>query len=325
MSNSKSRGLSLDALRLRAKIDYLTVHTDQKVSLPKLKGRAIWPKSQNGTLLTVHDATADDVAALMATLGSRRLHELEVCIDFSCRRAVPLERRRSVLSGVMVDLFAKGLYPREGAHMEAAARTFYRRLETRYEVRPFNRRLPRESDQQLHGWRGDWAQVKVYLKRTDMGKRLDESDHVARVEVRLRGDGLHQNGLEMLSDLVGFKFRKTLSPYFRVVRGTTLKAARDKVPTPTLHLLREWKQHFLDDEWQETGVGSVQTGGKTAHLPHRLLRDFQINERIGQALHRLEQSFREEKFVCLESVQNPAAPMLARAFVRSSQSAMTFM
>ncbi len=318
------RQVALGDLRISAKVDYLSVYAERKVLLPVLDGRAIWPASHNGRVLTVHDATAQDVFKIAETLGNNRLHEVEVCIDFRCGRSVPASDRRNRLQGVVVDLFARQLYPRGGPLMKQAARAFYRRVDEGYIVRPFNRRLPTGTDQQLHGWRGDWAQVKVYWKHRDNRRELPVAQHSARVEVRLRGDGLNENGLENLLDLIGFKYRKQLSPYFRTVRSARLKSKRAAGDSPLLRAMRAWQQHHADLEWVEVGVGAVQRGGNVANHEYRLLRDVEANDRIGQSLHRLEKSFRIEKFVRSGCPPDTGKQVLARPAAQSRQSPMTY-
>jgi hypothetical protein len=110
---------------------------------------------------------------------------------------------------------------------------------------------PLPDDQFLIGKRTDPVQVKCYLKQTDQGSRLADKDAVARVEVRLSGEELSAVGLPSLVCLDGFPFRKQLTPYFRHC-------------TP------------------------VQRGGK-GRAPQKRSSDIAINDRIGQALHRLEQ------------------------------------
>ena len=67
----------------------------------------------------------------------------------------------------MVDMFARGLEPSAGPDMAKGFRAIYRHRGGFGTVRPFNRRLPLATDQQLHGGRGDAVQVKAYLKTRD--------------------------------------------------------------------------------------------------------------------------------------------------------------
>ena len=297
-----SGAVNLSSLIFSAKIDYLTVHTGGKVALPNVPGTVRWARSKGCTQFSLHDPVADSVMGLTKALGSVPLMELEVSIDIGLKAAAAEEDRLELLSDVMVNLFARGLYPGKGPLMDAAARTFYRRLPHGYVIRPFNLKVPRPTDQQLHGFRSDSAQVKAYLKRTDAGRNLEPIDHVARVEVRLKRRALLEHGVDSLHDLIGFKFRKCLSAYFCFVRSARLRKLDRAPASPLDRLLAEREQMATETEWGRSGVGAVVKGGKVAHREHRLIRDIAVNDRVGQALHRLEQSFHTEKFVCEASV-----------------------
>jgi hypothetical protein len=322
MTATTSTAVELGSLRLSAKIDYLTVFMGAHVPLPKLSGTPRWLKGvgRYGEL-TIHDATPNDVADMTSEFGAIPLTELEVCVDFRCRSNVHPQDRKQALSSVMVDLIAKGLYPRNAPMMKQAARTFYRRMEQGYSIGPFNRRLPSPTDQQLHGWRGDYAQVKAYYKRFDMRRALEERLHSARVEVRLARSGLHEHGLLQLNNLFDFDFRREFGPFFRFTRGAQHR--RSGKESSMLTVMRDELQRRSDAEWQNCGVGAFQPGGRLEHASCRLLRDLEANDRIGQALYRLQKSFRNEKFVRFESYPDARAPALVRPTGRSSQSAMT--
>ncbi len=177
-------------LRFSAKIDYITIHTSGKIKLPHLDGKPKWPRPHHGNRLTVHDATAADISAMVATFGPARLIELEIAIDVRPGLSVPVDEREGMLRSIMVNIFARGLEPSGGLGMLTKFRAFYRRLDSGYQVQPFNLALPRATDQQLHGGRNDAVQVKGYLKTRDQGIALPPSQQVARVEVRMGSEGL---------------------------------------------------------------------------------------------------------------------------------------
>lgn len=193
--------MSLDRLMFGAKIDYVTIRTVGKVMLPALSGRPVWPPQYHGERLTVHDASAVDIQTLVGAFGAAVLLELEIAIDVRPRNCVPPEQRESLVQAVMVDIFARGLEPSAGVGMANQFRAFYRRLDAGHMVRPFNKGLPRATDQQLHGGRHDAVQVKGYLKRRDNRKDLPPEKHCARVEARLGSGGLLAHDLVTLNDL----------------------------------------------------------------------------------------------------------------------------
>lgn len=82
----------LSKVLLNAKIDYITVHMRGRTQLPPLNGKPIWSRKHHGKRLSVHDATAADIDALVATFGNARLIELEVAIDIRPARGTPLNR-----------------------------------------------------------------------------------------------------------------------------------------------------------------------------------------------------------------------------------------
>jgi len=292
----------LKDLRFTAKIDYITIETPGRCELPHLNGLAKWPRSEHGRRLTVHDATATDVASLSKVLGSAKLLELEIAVDVKPSKHLPPDQRKQLLEAVMVDLFARKLDPSDGKAMKCQFRAFYRRLPVHYAIGPYNRRLPQPTDQQLHGGRDDAAQVKSYLKQRDQSRALPQDKHVARVEVRLSGDGLHGLGLMSLADLLDFRFRKSLMPYFRHVSG--VRRPRRMGPKGNAEMLALFAPILRRNDqfaWEQAGVGAFLPGGAAEDRPVRFRRDSDTNDRIGQALTRLEKQFSAAKSGCFEA------------------------
>lgn len=316
--------VSLDAISVGAKIDYITIHTPGRTKLPPMDGRAIWSRKHHGKRLTVHDATAADIVALVAAFGNARLIELEVAIDIRPAKGTPPEQCDAIVKAVMVDIFARGLEPSAGGGMVPGFRAFYRRLDKGYVVRPFNLGLPRATDQLLHGGRNDAAQVKSYWKRRDQGAPLPPDKQSARIEVRLGSEGLFGHDLPTLTDLNGFRFRKKLMPYFWHFRGTArLKPASPKARTPLMAVLSAKSDEYDQAAFKQAGVGAFGRGGKRAKSAVRLLRNTPVNNRLGQALLRLERQFHKDKFVRADMAEFVGAPMPARISPDLGQSRMT--
>jgi hypothetical protein len=266
LNQSGDRSVDLRMLNFSAKIDYITIYTPRMVKLPAVSGRQIWPRKYHGERLTVHDATSADIGALIGAFGAARICELEIAIDVRVNKHVPAADREGLLQAVMVNIFARGLEPSRGQGMPKGFRAFYRRLDQGYMVRPFNKGLPRETDQLLHGGRQDAVQVKGYWKRRDQGVKLQLHEQVARVEVRLGSEGMFGLGLTSLTDLSEFRFRKNLMPYFSHVQGTTrVVRGRNGKPNQILDFLLA-KQHEFDVEnWSKVGVGAFLKGGNREH------------------------------------------------------------
>lgn len=298
----------LSKLIFTAKIDFLTVHTPGKQGLPPLDGRPFWSRTENYRKLSVHDPSPADLVAIASTFDNPLLAELEVAVDIVPHRSVDSAARNLLIDALMVDLIAKGLTPAV-VHGDLAFRFrgAFEGTRAQFRLLPFNRRLPSPQAQQLHGRRHDALQVKSYAKKVDQGRDLPSDAHVARVEVRISGDGLHLHNLVYTLDLAGFRYRKRLMPYFRHMK--TVRRPRTLRSQTSLLAILQAKQHeFLLQHWQRVGVGTVLPGGRHADADVRLVRNTEVNDRIGQALLRLE---RRMKFVRLD----PA--------LRGNQSALT--
>jgi hypothetical protein len=287
--------IDLAKVMFSASIDYVKVETPGRVALPPLDGSAKFSRQEHYRVLTVHDASGADVATLAGALGDVRIIELEVAVDVVPRPWVRGSERLQLLENTMLDLFASGLDPSEAQGMVNQFRAFYRRLEEGYQIGPFNLRLPKPTDQQLHGGRQDDCQVKAYLKRTDQRKALHPDEWVSRVEVRLSGRGLTSRNVHVISDLLGFRFRKQLMPFFTHVKGTRRRKRVTKITGKLQQVSDQWHDRQDQDVFRRHGVGAFKDGGKVPPDRVCLRRDVDVNNRIGQALTRLERQLRSEK------------------------------
>lgn len=284
----------LSLLVFHAKLDFLTVYTPRKLELPELEGSCYWPREHHGKRLTIHDPSPEDVRALCGALGAPMLAEIEVAVDVNCVPSVAASSRDEVLKMVIVNIFAWGLDP-DGNGLIGPLRGYF--CPELRKVQPFNHRLPQPSHQLLYGHRTDPVQVKAYYKKTDCRRRLSPVAWRARVEVALRREGLLAHGLSTLADLQVFRFRKELSGYFRHVKAATMRVLdRRNTSASQLHRLiaERLQQCQVHPEFQRAGMGSATGQGKLAGKRLRKHRNLEVNNRIGQALMRLERSFRRE-------------------------------
>ena len=106
----------------------------------------------------------------------------------------------------------------------------------------------------LLGARQDRVQVKCYLKQRDQNQPLKDIEAAARLEVRLAQEELKLLGVPTLICIQQFSWRKSLMPYFR---------------------------HCVPVSKDRSGDGAFERRCDT-----------EINDRIGQALMRLERRFR---------------------------------
>ncbi|MBI5277357.1 MAG: hypothetical protein HY854_12945 [Burkholderiales bacterium] len=288
----RDRYPALETLTFSAKIDFVTVFTARRVELPDLDGTPKWPKEFHGQRLTVHDPSREDLLVLVDHLGPARVAELEVAVDVASLLDLGRDHREQELRSVMVNMFVARLNPSG----KALTGTF-RATVDRGRLLPFNLRLPSGDEQLLYGHRAEAAQVKAYLKRSDQGRALPPEAWTARVEVALRHEGLRAHGVEQLPHLLGFRYRKELAPYFRHVREVFRRELGRRTLRDSHRLLVQYHDERLKKAFDRTGIGVTKRGGKFADMPVRVRADSRVNDRIGQALLRLERSLRE-KFVC---------------------------
>ncbi len=277
----------LKDLIFRAKIDYLSLITPGELPLPVLRGKPIWSRRLANKCLSIHDASPGDIRRLSAAFGDLRLRGLEVSVDVSCASHVPVPDRASHLERVMVGMFAKGLDPLY------AGRSGYFRGAWRFGGPvPFNKRLPRPTDQLIYGHRTDPWQTKAYFKKVDMGASLHAKDWVARVEVALHQDQLELHRVETIRNLQGFPFRRELMTYFQHVRGVAERQLAWTSTKGLRRLLLAKRNDFLQQEFARVGVGCIKRGGKFEAIDTKRWMNTPVNDRIGQALHRLQASMR---------------------------------
>ena len=142
--------------------------------------------------------------------------------------------------------------------------------------------------------------------------------------MRLGTLGLLEHDLITLTDLSSFRFRKKLMPYFWHIRGTARrKTTSANSRTGMMDVLNVKIDEYDQIEFNKTGVGAFKQGGKRANSSARLLRDTPVNNRLGQALLRLERTFRKKKFVRLDECALSENPYAAIVCANLEQSRMT--
>lgn len=312
---------ALSAYRFSAGIDYVKFKGLQKQTLPPLDGKAIWPHSAPGKL-TVHDATAADVVQLAKIFPGAFIDELEVRVDIRTAKQLTAEQQHVALTAFTTEFVVKGLKPVfidgtnsgfRGAYEPSLKKTI-----------PYNRRVPGPDAQLLMGHRNDGVQVKSYYKQFDQGKSLSVAQHCIRVEVRMGMVGLDHHGLSTIEDILGFKFRKALMPYFTHVSGSRRRKVRKSRRSRLLELLHSKQGEFDLPHWERIGVGAFLPGGERQKPDLVFKRDTELNNRIGQALGRLERTFSDEKFVRFLIFPNTRRAVSMRLPAALVKSAMTY-
>lgn len=242
--------VKLEQLRLRAKIDYITLNnpTGRTVPLPQLDGQLKWSRRYHFRRFTIHDPSPRDIRTLLSAFGCDvQILEMEVAVDF---RPSQDQTDFTLLGKVMVDVFGRRLCPSARALVAVPRRAYRPHLKRTIHLR----NSPCMADDQLLlGAREDQVQVKCYLKRRDQYHILPDQDAVARLEVRIAQEELKILGLSTLICIKGFPWRKKLMPYFR-------------------HRTPSAKGNSEDGTFERRCEG-------------------EINDRIGQALTRMERQY----------------------------------
>lgn len=291
--------LELTNFKFTAGIDYLTLTGLEKRELPPLSGKAKWPPSAPGRL-TVQEPSAADVWILADLFASAALYEVEICIDVRTAKRLTAEQQDELLQRFKADYVAKRLKPTFVDGTNSGFRGAYDSYVKK--PLPYNHRVPAAHQQLLNGHRNDGAQVKCYYKTTDNRQALPLNKQCVRIEIRLGMGGLDHHGLVTLSDLLSFKLRAALMPYFTHVCGSRRPKVRKSSRAPLLGILNARQDATDRPHWERVGVGAFLPGGKREKPRLIFKRDTALNNRIGQALGRLERSFAVEKFV------RPAVP-----------------
>ncbi len=285
----------LARFKFYASIDYVSLRGADKRSLPRLDGKAKWSRKAPGKL-TIHDPSARDIGAMSEAFPDCFIEELEVCVDVRTARRLAPNEQDEALKSFKAAYAAKQLSPKFPRGMNSGFRGGFNPVGVSI-LRPFNHRVPEAQEQLLYGHRNDPIQVKCYYKKIDDRKSLPVASHRVRTEVRLGPVGLGHHGLVKVSDLIGFRFRKDLMGYFNHVCGSRLPRVREARRSELLSKMYAWADKHSRNSWEKTGVGMHIKGGKSYRFDLLYKRSTALNNRIGQALGRLEQSLRAKNFV----------------------------
>lgn len=291
---STQYSLDLSKYKFTASIDYVTLTGLKRVALPPLDGKAKWPRSAPNKL-TVQEPSTSDLCALAEAFPSVFIDEIEVCVDVRTAQRMPAEERDKALRAFTTEFVAKRLKPSFASKVNSGFRGAYDPFLKK--TIPYNLRVPKAEQQLLNGHRKDAEQVKSYYKRTDHNKALPAEQHSIRIEIRLGASGLNHHGLATLPDLLEFKFRKSLMSYFTHVHGSRHRTPSSRKRTPLLCLMRARQDADDRPHWERVGVGAFLPGGKRQKSNLIFIRDTALNNRIGQALGRLERSLAAKKIV----------------------------
>ncbi|MEX0959098.1 MAG: hypothetical protein WDZ63_07405 [Burkholderiales bacterium] len=276
----------LDQVEIRPRVDYITITTPGKVDLPELGGRPHWSKKYNYQRLSIHDLHPGDIPALQKVLPEALVMKIEVAIDFVPIASVTDIAERTRIRQQVHAWLVKHLHPLDAPFMEGVELMTFDPVG--WLIRPFNFRAPLGREEVLYGHRSRPVQVKIYTKLVDNKNNLDESRCCVRAETTLGTEACRHYGLYTLGDLHTFKFRKVLSPYFRLTSGARIRRRRSRRPILQVvnERIQQVRQRWANEAWIQNGVRAVDD-----FSDRTLSRLVQPNQRIGKALSRLQSRF----------------------------------
>ncbi len=282
-----------DDFEVGAKIDFVTIATPSKCRLPALDGTPKWSRKEHYKRLSIHDASPGDVHILRNALCNPEILELEVAVDCRPKTARNADEHATLMKRLYRELLA-GLQPYGAPLLSREVMGVFNPFKRGIE--PCDMRLPRTTYQAVWGHRTNPAQVKLYVKGIDQGRGLEWHEQVVRMEVRLSGAGLAANGLTDLSNLFNFKFRKHLMPYFRIVYGCRRRQRGIEHEPEVMKVVRARRERIDAETWSTLGARGFRHDTGVV-----MKRQTAANNRIGQALGRLELRHKKAKFALLSA------------------------
>lgn len=280
--------IELQELCFSAKIDFLSFSSTAEVSLPAIVGRVHRPSSPPGAF-TIHDAQPQDVLALASIAEIDRITTLEVAVDIRpCPYGKSAKSWMPVLRALAHDYVPRHLEPSYAPYIN----TQYRAYDLGEKRGPFNRKSVPPGATLCYGHKSHPVRVKSYLKLEDNKQPLPSHQYSVRVEVTLEQPVLDKVALVKPIDLLTFPLRRSLSPYFTFMSGVRRKAAGPKdisaIVNPKVLAARD------QEVWDGHGVGGFLPGGMGDVGKVRFIRHQDLNNRVGQALGRLEQQLTKQ-------------------------------
>ena len=294
----------------RAQFDYIKVWHDRKVLLPPLSGTKRWvPEVRGDTVftLTVQDPTRSDIDKLIKALDNPKIASLQLAVDIQPNAGLdPVERERLLLETFYA--VAGRFRPEDEAYWAYGTRGGV--TGPTQKPKPFHRRFPSPNEELVYGRRGRWMQSTMYLKRVNERALLDPSEHRVRMELTVTRWAVMELGLDLLADLLGYRYQKTFNKHFRIVSAPRVRAVARRSAADLRKLERRmWRG------WEIAGVGKFAiapelprdtiisdikpiNARRRQQLPHEdyvLTRDQGSTSEIGNALRQLERRMAVKK------------------------------
>lgn len=284
---------------------------NRRLTLPQLDGQPFRSNRLSngirGPFLTVHDPTAHDVAKLSSLLGEQLVMSVEVAVDFAPGLGLAGEGRQTVLEQTYHALSSR-FRPEHHALWDYGSRGAVQGRGM--PVQPLERRRARLGEEIIYGRRHDFMQAKLYHKTLDQDVILSLPEQKIRVEVTLRRWGCYCFGINHLSDLLGYPFRRRFAGHFRIIDHPEVRLLRGLDGTEYTRRLRrmEWA-------WNLAGVAKFAVGSRPRmeqidaflklvrareriQLPsdhYKLVCDQAVHAKIGSALMNLQRRFQPKE------------------------------
>ncbi|MGS0753741.1 hypothetical protein ACVBEH_02680 [Roseateles sp. GG27B] len=176
---------------------------------------------------------------------------------------------------------------------------------------PFHDRIPSSLETLVYGHRTSGLNFKLYLKRHDHGVELPLEKWRVRLEITMQRYGLYLVGLNRVSSLFAFGYRKAFAKCFKVIDGVSVRNRARWSRSRTLAFQgraeRGWRRAGINAfghgpmpvealpatvaaaEWR-TQNGKFKTIDPALHVLHPHL---DANALIGQALRQLDRRMKQ--------------------------------
>jgi hypothetical protein len=279
-------------VRLTPRIDVIRLHFGAEAgpTIKSLGSKAQWNWVDDLHQLSIHDPQPRDLAWLALNFPHAEVHYLEVAIDLRPLTTLDSLASESVATDAFLGLAAR--FDPIAAFPYGDERTMRGYVTARGSIpKPFDLRLPPLGAQLLYGHKADQIQMVVYPKLRDHGKPVSARLRGTRAELRLRRGMLTSIGLGTASNLIGYNFRSSFSPMFRLIEGVVPRRRR---PGPLTPLATAVTSYRAQAAWRLMGAAATRRPLRSLKL--RKVQDSSANKRFGEALDQLTRTHAREKF-----------------------------
>lgn len=287
-------------------------------------------------LVTIHDPSRSELERLVHEGEDPPLNGLELAVDFELKDDVPMNARVQALEQCFLAL-ATRFRPEDHSPTGVG----YKAAHVGRVGQPFHTRVPSSQETLVYGHKNTGLNFKLYLKRQDHGNELPLDQWRVRLEITMQRYGLNLVGLNRVSSLFGFGYRKALAKCFRVIDGVSVRnrtrwsVARKRACKGRAE--RGWKRAGVNAfghgpmpldalpstiaaaQWRERN-GEFKTIDPAPHIfhPHLL-----ASALIGQALRQLDRRM-AQRFSGERTVNRRGKSLMTREFFTRMSRGITY-